>query len=440
MKKGIALTLALALLCALCACGKKASASLLDADGEPLADYTGTLELYDGAFSAYARTALKEAAAILADREGVAVNEALDLIRKRGLTVKTAADRTQILAAAATCSGFFGDENADCALAVTDNAGRLTAIYSPAGEIGRTYAGSAIKPLSVYGPCMESGLINWSSMQEDSPVKMLETESGVSPWPTNGSGRYSYRNVAAADALAQSLNTVAVRWLQAYGAENAMTFLEENFGLDLQKERSIAAMSSADEVLGNIALGYLQAGVTVCEMAGYFAVFADGGRYVPAYTVTEITDRRGGTLYSAEPAEKTVFRETTAYLLNRMLRRVVEIGTGKDADVPGTDVVGKTGTSDMHADNWFVGVTPENTVAVRHGPLSGDAGNRAAALFAAYLKNAALESDASYPVPDGIRQGVYCTETGLLVSDACPGIAMGLYEEERTPGPCGAHQ
>ena len=125
MKKGIALTLALALLCALCACGKKASASLLDADGEPLADYTGTLELYDGAFSAYARTALKEAAAILADREGVAVNEALDLIRKRGLTVKTAADRTQILAAAATCSGFFGDENANAISTWNATSGRI---------------------------------------------------------------------------------------------------------------------------------------------------------------------------------------------------------------------------------------------------------------------------------------------------------------------------
>ena len=415
-------------------CKKTAAAVLLDADGAPLAEISDTLELYDASFSAYAKYAAAEAAEILARIEDCDADDALKLLQTRGYRVHTAAVPAQILAAEKT--GGTLPEGIPFALAATDDSARLTAIYSTDGAVAPTYAGSAIKPLSVYAPGIESGLMNWSSLQPDSPVKTLSAAEGGGSWPVNGSGVYSNKNVTAAYALAKSLNTVAVRWLTAYGPENAMDFLENGFGMDLSRERSIAALTSADEVLGNLALGYLQEGVTVCEMAGYYRIFNDGGCYTPAYTVEKIEDAAGRTLYTAAPEKKRVVSEETAYIVNRMLKDVVEKGTGTAAKIDGLDLVGKTGTSDNYGDNWFVGVTPTDTVAVWHGAAQT---NSAAALTAAFLPAAGLTTDAVFAPCPGVEKKIFCPESGLLVSADCPGIEMGYYKSTDVPDVCGIH-
>ena len=435
MKKLICIITSAMLLCGLSACSGRHYAVITAADGEALADYNGTLELYDAAYSAYAKYALAEAADIIAAQNGIAPTEALTIIQTEEMRIETAGIPALILSAKETGASFFSGTNTNYAIAVTDDRAALTSIYAADGDVPDTYAGSAIKPLSVYAPCMEKGILNWSSVQPDKPVKTLPDDQGGGEWPVNGTGQYSEKNVAAADALAQSLNTVAVRWLQAYGAQNAISFLEETFHMNLERERSIAAIAGDDEVLGNVALGYLQNGVSVCDMAGYYRIFADGGYYTPAFSVTKIT-ANGNTLYEADPRTTRAISEETAYIMNKMLRGVVEKGTGTAANIEGQPIVGKTGTSDEHADNWFIGVTPVNTVAVWHGEGGN---NRAAALFAEYYQNASLQTDEAFPVCDTVQEGIYCPESGLLVSERCPGIALGYYKAGELPAICNIH-
>ena len=439
-KRLLAILTAGLLLLALPSCGasKPKTALLLDRDGNAFAEYDGGLTVYDKNFAAYARYALTEAADAVAEQKGCDTEKALTLLQSKGASIRTAADPALIAAAAGTDETLFDDTGTPFALAATDGNARLTAVYSTTGEITPTYAGSAIKPLSVYAPCVESGTMLWSSTQEDSPVKTVTTADGEEDWPVNGTGIYSYDQIPAAEALARSLNTVAVKWLQRYGAENAMDFLENSFGIDVSREREIAAQLSEDEVLGNLALGYLQNGVTVCGMAGYYRVFADEGRYTPAYAVLSVSSGSGKQLYTAAPEERQAMSAATAWIMNRMLKGVVDHGTGTAARIEGVDVVGKTGTSDDFADNWFIGVTAADTVAVWHGP-SPSRGNRAAEAYNAFFQTADLPYDDAFTPCDEVVQAVYCTESGFRAGDNCPEIDLGYYPADRVPVLCPWH-
>lgn len=441
MKRWLALICTVALLFSLAACGAgtEKRVLLLDKDQNTLAVYDGTLTAEDEAYAAYADYALREAAQRIAAEKGGSAEQALARLLRQNARILTAADPELITLAAQTGASLFAKDGTPFSLAVTDEAARLTAIYSTEGEITPSYAGSAIKPLSVYAPCIDSGVMHFSSLQEDSPVKTVQTAAGEAEWPVNGTGEYSGEKIPAAEALAQSLNTVAVRWLMAYGVPECMDFLQNSFGIDVSREREIVSQLSEEEVYGNLALGYLQNGVTVCGMAGYYRIFADRGRYTPAYAVLSVTSGSGELLYSAGPETKQVISEASAWIMNRMLKNVVDRGTGQDARIEGVDIVGKTGTSDSYADNWFIGVTPVNTVAIRHGASSAHPGNRAAALFNGFFQSSGLPYEEKFVPCETVTQRNYCVKTGLLADANCPEIEPGYYLIDRLPAECAEH-
>lgn len=419
----------------LSSCSKGAPSVILDADANPIADVSDTIELYDEAFSAYAKYSTSEAVQILSDIYECGDDEALKMLQENGLKIYTAAIPLQISAAKDVHSQLCYD--APLSIAVTDSQARLTMIYSSSGDITSSFAGSAIKPLSIYAPCIEKGIMNWSSMQTDSPVKKLSDEEGGDLWPSNSNGIYTEKNVTAASALSQSLNTVAVRWLKEYGVENSMDFLEDSFGMNLQRERSIYALTSEEEILANIALGYLQNGVNVCDMAGYYRIFNDKGNYTPTFTIEKIEDADGKVIYTAKAEKKQVVSEETAWIINRMLKDVIDNGTGKKADIRGEYIVGKTGTTDDYSDNWFVGVMPQNTVAVWHGKKSS---NIAAEIFAGFVPEAKISSNGNFTPCESVVQKIFCPESGLLVSGKCSGIEMGYYKSTDSITQCDSHQ
>lgn len=416
-------------------CSKSVPSAILDADANPIADVSDTIELYDEAFSAYAKYATSEAVQILSEIYECGDDEALKMLQENGMKIYTAAIPIQISAANNVCTQMCSD--APLSIAVTDSQARLTMIYSSSGDITSVFAGSAIKPLSVYAPCIESGIMNWSSMQPDSPIKRLSKEAGGGLWPSNGNGIYTEKNVTAASALSQSLNTVAVRWLKEYGVENAMNFLEDSFGINLQRERSIYALTSEEEILANIALGYLQAGVNVCDMAGYYRIFNDKGNYTPAFSIEKIEDAEEKLIYTAKAEKKQVVSEETAWIMNRMLKGVIDNGTGKKANISGEYIVGKTGTTDDYSDNWFVGVMPQNTVAVWHGKKSS---NIASEIFSAFVPEAKISSSGNFTQCESVVQKIFCPESGLLVSENCTEIEMGYYKLTDSISQCNSHQ
>ncbi len=324
---------------------------------------------------------------------------------------------------------------------IVDGKGRVLASYSFVSDKGKsyslykTYAGSSIKPLSVYAPAIESGTVHWSSPIKDAPIKKIMSESeGVKDWPSNASGTYTDENMLICDALYKSINTVAVRTLKRVGVSYSMDFLGGKLGLNLDAEKKIIEKSDDDEIYGNIALGYLIDGVSPLDMAGYYQIFMNGGKYTEPYAVVSIADKEGNVI-EKKPETKKVLSSATASLMARLLEGVVQNGgTGKEAAVHGVSVAGKSGTSDNYYDNWFIGFTPKFVCSVWHG-FNDQSKNSAPSVFGSIIK-LFPETDSKFMLSKEVSPAIYCNKSGGLKGKGCYDTSVGYYLKGKMPSLC----
>jgi len=203
--------------------------------------------------------------------------------------------------------------------------------------------GSSFKPY-VYLTALENGY---------KPTTVISGSGAVcGRWsPKNYSGGRGGRMMMK-DALAKSINTIAVKVSLAVGREKVMANILKFGVTHLKKTCSLA--------LGD-------QGMTPLEHTGNFAVFASGGLETHAYGIEEIHTLQGQLLYSHrndEPARKQLFDREVVETLNSMLQGVVTYGTGRRAQLDYTHSVGKTGTSSNYRDAWFMGFTGQYVAGV----------------------------------------------------------------------------
>lgn len=426
---------------------QEVSLTVCDAAGNPMAqiqDYPlKAKHLTDAGQWAYIDVVLDEATLCLQQTYGGSIEEAQDRLLHSGYTIHTNFDTACY---AAMRDAYAQEENAPptFAAAMTDLHGRVLAVYS-VGEKESNYAKqalapySAFKPLSVYAPAIEAGVARWSSLYEDSPYKQITGEDGKkSDWPVNANGVYTMQGEGLLTAVKQSLNTVAVKCLADLSAEASLRFLREQLGLTLEYEQKKLVLQGQEEVIGNIAMGYLQQGVTPIQMAGYYQMFANGGVYTAPYTVSRVTDADGETVYEASPTEKQAISASTAYIMNQLLQGVVHPdGTGAAAYLADVPVGGKTGTGSADDGNWFVGFTPQHACAVWHGHHEG---NRAAAMFADIVADTQDDSGRqAFPTCRQIKQVAYCRESGKQLTAACRSMNVGYYDVDDALPLCDVH-
>ena len=380
---------------------------------------------------AYLDIALTEAAQLLAEND---TEEARARLATGGYRLYTAYDGTVQAALAAAYEGC-GKSDLEMGSAVTDLQGHLVAAFSSHPDqnyaTAQTPPYSSFKPLSVYAPALEAGLIHFSSAIEDSPVTQVEGK----PWPANSSGSCSGKSVPVAQAVQQSLNTVAVRCMAQLGLDNSFRFLETAFDLELTGEKARADALGGTEVYGNIALGHLDYGVTPVQMAGFYQCFGNGGSYAPPKAVTRLCDRRDKAVYTYDPESRQVLTQTNAAIMNRLLQKVTAPGgTGAAAAIDGIPTAGKTGTGKLG--NWFVGLTPGYSCAVWHGKQLDK--NNAAAIFAQAVSGFPANGD-SFPQPEGLTEMIYCSESGMLAKSGCPYTGVGIFASDRELPICNIH-
>lgn len=211
--------------------------------------------------------------------------------------------------------------------------------------------GSSIKPIGVYGPAIEQGLINWSTTFQDSPITL-----NGSPWPHNDDS-WTYKNMTVAEALAQSKNTIAIRIEELVKPINTLNFLSNKLGFTTLVKT--ANKSGSSDTGLSIGIGSLTKGVSVETMAAAYQVFGDGGIYNKPYTYTKVLDSNGNVLLQNSATNTRAFSQETATIVNRLLQNNVQNGTGVKANLSSTTVGGKTGTTDNGWDRWFIGITPD---------------------------------------------------------------------------------
>ena len=244
-------------------------------------------------------------------------------------------------------------------LAIAGNIGKKTAnrIQNCATDTKRP-PGSAIKPLSVYAPAIEMGLINWASIIEDSPVTVNE-KSGT-PWPSNANKTY-IGNVTVKYAISNSLNTVPVKILHQLGNKNSYDFLTDKLNIrSLDKTHDVGDAS--------LALGQPSNGITLRELTSAYSVFFDGTSK-KSRTYYKVTDSNGRIILSNESEIKSVISKETASIMTKLLGSVITEGTASGyIHLPGEfEVAGKTGTTQYCNDKYFIGFTPTLLAGVWQG-------------------------------------------------------------------------
>ena len=322
-------------------------------------------------------------------------------------------------------------EQLQSGMTVIDNAtGNVVAMAGRIGErTGRfllNYAtnsrpcGSAIKPLAVYAPALETGVITPASVIDDYPVRMQADANGTEkPWPKNSYTGYKGL-ITLQTALRVSTNTTAVRVLEMLSPSVSYEFMLQNLGF--------TTLVNDDLNSAALALGGLTYGVNTVEMAAAYSAFANNGVYTSPRTFVEVRDLNGNIVLENKQESWVAMKESTAYSINELLKDVVRSGTGTGAAFSGMTIAGKTGTTSNNYDRYFVGYTPYYTAAVWIGydqPSRIKAsGNPAATLW----KKVMSEVHENLPnkdfgtVPAEMTQVTVCTRTGLLQGDLCPEV------------------
>ena len=431
---------------ALCGCTGDSKTVVTDKEGNVISTLTdmtyGKSEYKDENYKAFAHLAFDEAAEILADKYNWELDKAKKKLETKKYTIVTTFDKKVL---EENLKNTYNDCKLATAILRLD--GSISAVFAKDKDdlkinyaTNKTNPGSTFKPLSVYAPAIDNETVCWSTMFEDSPVGTVKNDEGEEVyWPQNASGVYTNRNYSVSKAIKESTNTVAVKCLQKYGADNSIKFLKDNFQIDLTYEQNVSLFAGNEQVLNNIALGYFSSGVSVVDMAGFYGIFANEGKYIKPYCVSEIKNNLGLRVYKAKPQTKQVVTKETANLCNLLLREVVKpYGTGEDAAVEGVDIAGKTGTTNNYEDNWFVGVTPEYLTAVWHGSDFGT--NVADKIYSLIMTDLLKKSDKkNFPEYDNIVTRVYCDESGGVITKNCKKMGIGYFSVKNIPDDCSIH-
>lgn len=209
--------------------------------------------------------------------------------------------------------------------------------------VARRQPGSAFKPF-VYLSALEAGLTP-ESLVQDQPIR-------VKNWQPENFDRKYRGTVTLTEALATSLNAVAVRLTLDLGPETVVQTAHR------------LGISSALQPNASIALGTSE--VTPLELASAYVPFANGGTAVLPYVVTRVRESDGGkVLYERHgPGLGQVADPRHIAMMNQMMSETLRIGTARKAELDGWPAAGKTGTSQDYRDAWFVGYTARLVTAV----------------------------------------------------------------------------
>ncbi|MGM9643152.1 MAG: transglycosylase domain-containing protein [Eubacteriales bacterium] len=294
--------------------------------------------------------------------------------------------------------------------------------------------GSAIKPLSVYAPAFEKGLLTWSTVMEDTP----HSYPGNKAWPKNSYNLYA-GYVNAKYVIRRSTNTTAVKMVEKVGLQNAFDFCYDTLNMKSMIEYGELSDGTpyTDVGLASLALGQLNYGVTVREITAAYSIFVNSGIYSKPNSYLKVTDANGNVLLENGYEGTVAISEETASLMTMLLESVPRTGGTASAltfdskyDI---DVAGKTGSAGDYYDRWFIGFTPYYLCGVWYGyeyPKSISASsNPCLKVWDAVMgkihedqviaKMQPGDKYLEFNVSNNLVQCTFCRDSGLLMSEVC---------------------
>lgn len=292
--------------------------------------------------------------------------------------------------------------------------------------------GSSFKPF-VYSAALEKGYTP-ATIVDDVPISISADETGDKAWiPQNYENSFE-GPIRLRQALAKSINMVAIRMLQSIGPHYAQDYITR-FGFAAKNHPAYLTM----------ALGAGSA--TPWQMAAGYAVFANGGYRVKPNLIAKIVDHNGQVIAitqydQANNGAPRVIDARNAFLMNSMMQTVVRSGTAAKASELGRDdIAGKTGTTNDHFDAWFAGYNPKQVAIAWIGfdqpkslGKSETGGTAALPIWMKYM-GAVLKGIPNVPMsmPEGISIIKINPATGTRVEDFEDGMTEYFYQENPPP-------
>jgi penicillin-binding protein 1A len=217
--------------------------------------------------------------------------------------------------------------------------------------------GSSFKMLTLMA-ALEHGEIPADTISGAAPCVISDPNSVEKVWdPKNVEGQGG-STMSLTEATVQSVNCAYARLIKLVGPDKVV---------DVARRMGI---KKADlQPLLSLTLGSLD--VTPLEMATAYATLANDGEYIEPYFIARIEDRDGKTIFNQSIKPERAVSAQHARTVTQTLQQVVTRGTGTAAIIPRWQVAGKTGSTDLNQDAWFVGVTPRLATAVWMGSPAG---------------------------------------------------------------------
>ena len=210
--------------------------------------------------------------------------------------------------------------------------------------------GSSIKPIAVYAPAVENGIINPYSVYTDKQIS-------IGSWSPKNYYNGFKGKVTVKYAVDISINTVPIQVLQDLGINKSYDFVTQKLG--------ITSLTDSDRNLAALALGGLTKGVINKEITAAYCAFVNDGVYISPITYTKVIDNKGNVILEKSHKRIAAMKASTAKTMNGLLKSVCDSGTGTQARFSSKyTIAGKTGTTDDDIDRWFIGYTPYYCAAV----------------------------------------------------------------------------
>ncbi len=287
--------------------------------------------------------------------------------------------------------------------------------------------GSTIKPVAVYGPALEYGLITPSTIINDAPLT-------IGDWsPKNVDGRFK-GNVSARNALANSRNVPAVKVCRYLGVQNSFKFLSERM--------HVSTLDSVNDMgLAPLALGGLTNGISVLELTAAYCTFVNDGFYNKPRLYTKVLDANNNVVLDGTATHEIAMSETAAADMISMMKDTISYGSGTMANFSGMEIAGKTGTTGTTTSNdrWFVGLTPYYVGAVWFGydqprDLGGFYSNPAALAWKKVMQPIHKNLDyRKFEAPGSTVSVMICQESGQRANPDCEHVTSEMYAKNKVP-------
>ena len=305
-------------------------------------------------------------------------------------------------------------------------------------KTGKRQVGSTFKPF-VYAAAIDQLHLSPCDMLPRSQITIEAYKYGnPESWsPKNDDGDYG-GSITLMDALANSVNTVTARIMDKVGPQTVVDLVQK-----LGVESEVLPVPS-------IALG--TADLSVYEMVGAYAAFANKGVYTKPVMVTGIVDKNDTVLYQFTPETRDVLSEETAYVTVKLMEGVTRSGSGARLRTSGAEtyradyreiitgypyqftnpIAGKTGTTQNQSDGWFMGMVPNLVTgvwvgaedrSVHFGNITyGQGAAMALPIWAVYMKSCYADKELNisiedFEVPKDLTIRVDCSDSSETDND-----------------------